>query len=314
MIRRFAYLLGVGCLAGGLPAASTVHLKGGGEVRGEVLAERADRVVVDLGFTVLTVPRDEVESIVSADEGKGESAPEENSDLYRVATGSPTLTVKENVARVAEAVVQVRTPSGLGSGFVIHPSGYVVTNGHVVSGEYALTVTFFHRGGSSMEMEVYNKVRIVAFDSDLDLALLKIDDLKEGEKLPTVALGDADKLNEGQTVFAIGSPLGLDRTVSQGIVSTRNRPLGGQLYIQTTTQINPGNSGGPLFNLRGEVVGVNNMKPMITGVEGVGFSIPSTVLKNFLRNRDAFAFDARNPNAGYRYLTPPQAVRQEKGK
>jgi serine protease Do len=79
------------------------------------------------------------------------------------------------------------------------------------------------------------------------------------------------------------------------------------LFIQTTAQINPGNSGGPLFNLRGEVVGVNDMKAMGVGVEGLGFTIPATGLKNFLRNRDAYAFDPRNPNAGYRYLEPPRA-------
>ena len=92
------------------------------------------------------------------------------------------------------------------------------------------------------------------------------------------------------------------------IVSSRNRLVDGLLYIQTTTQINPGNSGGPLFNLRGEVVGVNNMKAMAVGVEGLNFAIPATVLKNFLSNRDAFAFDPRSPNAGFRYNPPPRVV------
>jgi serine protease Do len=78
------------------------------------------------------------------------------------------------------------------------------------------------------------------------------------------------------------------------------------MYIQTTTQINPGNSGGPLFNLKGEVVGVNNMKIVAPGAEGLGFAIPSTILKMFLRNRDAFAFDPANPNAGFRYNRPPR--------
>ena len=116
----------------------------------------------------------------------------------------------------------------------------------------------------------------------------------------------------GEPVFAIGSPLGLERTVSQGIISLKNRPLGGQLYIQTTAQINPGNSGGPLFNLRGEIVGVNNMKAMMVGIEGVNFAIPAATLKEFLRNRDAFAFDTRHPNAGFRYLEPPRPVHAPK--
>lgn len=294
-------------LSGAAFALSTVQLKSGASIEADVLAEKADRVIVDLGFTVLTVPRDEIASIASKETAATEIEPE-GADLYRVATNPPVLTVKENVERVGEAVVLVRTPIGLGSGFFIHPSGYVVTNEHVISGEYNITVTQFRRGATELEKVQYNKVRIVALDSRLDLALLKIEDAGS-TVFPTVPLGDGGSLNEGQTVFAIGSPLGLDRTVSQGIVSARARPFDGQLYIQTTTQINPGNSGGPLFNLRGEVVGVNNMKAMQVGIEGLNFAIPTPVLKNFLRNRDAFAFDPRNPNAGYRYLEPPQPVK-----
>jgi serine protease Do len=286
-------------------ALSTVQLKNGSSLQGDVLAEKADRVVVDLGFTVVTVPRDEIERITAREAAP--SAVAESADLYRTAANLPVLSVKENVDRVGEAVVLVRTPTGLGSGFIIHPSGYIITNEHVVSGEYNITVTQFRRGATELEKVQFSKVRIVALDSRIDLALLKIEDAG-ATVFPTLPLGD-DGLNDGQTVFAIGSPLGLDRTVSQGIVSARARPLDGQLYIQTTTQINPGNSGGPLFSLRGEVVGVNNMKAMEVGVEGLNFAIPAGVLKDFLRHRDAFAFDPRNPNAGYRYLEPPQPVK-----
>jgi serine protease Do len=169
----------------------------------------------------------------------------------------------------------------------------------------------YERSGDTMQKAQFTDVRILALDPRLDLALLKIE---SPDKRPFVAapVGDSLGIEGGETVFAIGSPLGLERTVSQGIVSLKNRPLGGQLYIQTTTQINPGNSGGPLFNLRGEVVGVNNMKAMMVGVEGVNFAIPSATLKNFLRNRDAFAFDTRHPNAGFRYLEPPRPVREAK--
>ncbi|MFT3869678.1 MAG: trypsin-like peptidase domain-containing protein [Nibricoccus sp.] len=298
--------------AGLAEAASTVRLKNGSSVQGEILAERADRVVVDLGFTVLSVPRDEIEKIVAdSTAAASTTGTDESVDLYRVASNQGALTVNENVARVAEAVVQVRTPIGLGSGFIIDPTGYVLTNEHVVAGEYAITVTQFHRGKTDLERVTFSKVRIVALDAKLDLALLKIEDAS-GTVFPTVPLGDSNTLVEGQTVFAIGSPLGLDRSVSQGIISTRNRPMEGQLYIQTTTQINPGNSGGPLFNLRGEVIGVNNMKAMMAGIEGLNFAIPCAVAKNFLRNRDAFAFDPRNANAGYRYLEPPHPVKTPK--
>lgn len=287
-------------------ALTTVQLKSGATIEAEVISEKADRIVVDLGFEVVTIPRDEIESLIVKKAGVAEVAAD-NADLYRVAANPSVLSVKENVDRVGEAVVLIRTPVGLGSGFLIHPAGYIVTNAHVVSGEYNINVTQFRRGATELEKVQFNKVRIVAFDARNDLALLKIDDA--GTTLfPTVPVGDGGSINDGQTVFAIGSPLGLDRTVSQGIVSARTRPLDGQLYIQTTTQINPGNSGGPLFNLRGEVVGVNNMKAMQVGIEGLNFAIPSTVLKNFLRNRDAFAFDPRNPNAGYRYLEPPHPV------
>jgi serine protease Do len=116
-------------------------------------------------------------------------------------------------------------------------------------------------------------------------------------------LGDSDKLSVGDRVFAIGSPLGLERTVTEGILSTKTRELDGELYLQTTAQINPGNSGGPLFNLRGEVVGVTNMK--ITMGEGLGFAIPVESVEHFLSHRDAFAYDNDNPSNPYRYLPPP---------
>lgn len=304
-----AWLLGVALVgASSVFGLTVVQLKSGASVRGEVLSEKPDRVVVDLGFTLLAIPRDEIERL-EADEAlaPGETA-QLVSDLFRTAVNAPTLSVKENVDRVAEAVVQIRTPVGLGSGFFIHPSGYVITNDHVVAGEYAISVTQYRRGRGEYDRIQYNKVRVVALDSRLDLALLKIEDAGD-TVFPTVPLGDSNGTTDGQAVFAIGSPLGLDRTVSSGIISQRARAMEGRLYLQTTTQINPGNSGGPLFNLRGEVVGVNNMKAMAVGVEGLNFAIPASVLKEFLRNREAFGFDPRNPNAGYRYLVPPEPVK-----
>lgn len=296
-------------LSGDLSAAPmTVHLKSGGEISAEVLDQRADRVVVDLGFTVLTVPAGEIDKIVPRDPSGAVAAVTEVANLFRVTAGARSASVQENAARFGAAVVQVRTPTGLGSGFIVHPDGYVVTNEHVVAGEYEISVTVYERNDGSLEKTQFNNVRLVALDPRIDLALLKIEDTR-GRTFASVPVGDSDALENGESVFAIGSPLGLERTVSQGIVSLKNRPLGGQLFIQTTTQINPGNSGGPLFNLRGEVVGVNNMKAMAVGVEGVSFAIPTATLKDFLRNRDAFAFDPRNPNAGFRYLEPPQPVR-----
>ncbi len=301
--------------AGGLSSTSraeagVIELKSGAQVRAEILAERPDRLIVDLGFTVLSIPRDEIDRVAPVEQAVviGDPVWSAAGELFRTVLNPVSLPVQANLERVGGAVVLVQSPTGLGSGFIVHPDGYVVTNHHVVAGETELSVTRFVRDGAGLERVRHQRIRIVASDPNVDLALLKIEDAEGVKSFATVPVGDSLGLEEGQGVFAIGSPLGLDRTVSQGIVSSKNRLVDGQLYIQTTTQINPGNSGGPLFNLRGEVVGVNNMKAMAVGIEGLNFAIPAAVLKNFLRNRDAFAFDPRSPNAGFRYNQPPRPV------
>lgn len=304
-LKKLLYLLPLLMLAGvGSIRADTeqvtIHLRNGAAVRGEILRRKADRLVVDLGFTVLTIPASEVDRIET---GEAPAARSERGDIYLIEPGREELTVLENVDRCGEAVLQVRTPIGLGSGFLIHPDGYVVTNQHVISGEREITLTMFEQSERELRRLQFDKVRIVAMNPHIDLALLKIED-DGGRDLPVIPIGDSDALLQGQTVFAIGSPLGMDRTVSQGIVSLKNRPLEGHLYVQSTVQVNPGNSGGPLLNLRGELVGINNMKIAATAVEGMSFAIPANVLKGFLDNRDAFAFDPRNPNAGFRYNSP----------
>lgn len=283
-----------------------VTLKNGAQVQGEVLRERDDVLMLDLGFTVLNVPRGEIALQEKAEAQKPTAATAEaqGEDIYYVEPGREPLAVDKNVLRVGEAVVQIQTSSGLGSGFIINKLGHVVTNQHVIAGEREISVVVYRNKPGGLEKQVFPKIKIVAMNGFLDLAILQIDD-SAAESLPFVPLGDSDTLTQGQPVFAIGSPLGLERTVSQGIVSVRARESRGAWSIQSTTQINPGNSGGPLFNARGEVVGVNNMKLAGVGVEGLGFSIPGNLLKLFLKNRDAFAFDPRNPNSGFRYLSPP---------
>lgn len=283
-------------------APATVELTQGGSVKGELLTENAEKVVVDLGFTVLSIPRDSVARVVKGDDAP--AAPDKpGDDLFRTDPAARPQAVKDLVNQIGDRVVLIRTPSGLGSGFIIHPDGFCMTNDHVIAGETEVTVTVF--GPAQGEKKTYGNVKIVASSAENDLALIKIE-TPDKQQFPTVPLGESDELRQGQPVFAIGAPLGLERTVSQGIVSLRNRLDSGRLYIQTTTQINPGNSGGPLFNLKGEVVGVNNMKIVAAGAEGLGFAIPATVVKNFLRNRDTFAYDPANPNAGFRYLRPPK--------
>ena len=299
-----AFLLAA-VVIGALPGAQAeiIRIRGGAEITGEILLRKADTLVVDLGFRVIEIPTNEVESITAEDTAAAATA--ESSDLFADEPGRTELSVKENIDRCGEAVVQVRTPTGLGSGFVIHPSGYVVTNQHVISGEHQISITLFLQGEHELEQIHFVKVRIVALDSWTDLALLKIEDGGD-HSFATVPLGSYDQLRQGQPVFAVGSPLGLDRTVSEGIISLTNRFIEGRLLIQTTTEVNPGNSGGPLFNLRGEVVGVNDLKLIGLGVDGLSFAIQVSTLKDFLRNRDAFAFDPRHPNAGFRYLSPPR--------
>ena len=127
----------------------------------------------------------------------------------------------------------------------------------------------------------------------------------------TVAcLGDMAEIEVGEQVFAIGNPLGLERTITNGVVSTKNRVFEGLVYIQTNADINPGNSGGPLFNLAGEVIGVVNMGYVFYG--GLGFAIPVSYVKHFIENYEAFAYDKDNPNTGYRYLQPDG--RRKKGR
>lgn len=280
-----------------------VTLKNGAQVQGDILRERDDVLMLDLGFTVLNVPRTEIASQekTSAQKLIGPSIAE-SEDMYFVEPGREPLAVDKNVLRVGEAVVQIQTSSGLGSGFIINKLGHVITNQHVIAGEREISVVVYRKKNGGLEKEVFPKIKIIAMNGFLDLAILQIDD-PAASKLPFAPLGDSDLLIQGQPVFAIGSPLGLERSVSQGIVSVRARETRGAWSIQSTTQINPGNSGGPLFNARGEVVGVNNMKLAGVGVEGLGFSIPANLLKLFLKNRDAFAFDPRNPNSGFRYLS-----------
>ena len=300
-ILSFAVFTAVGLSAD----ESIVRLVSGGTITGEVLKDDAEAVVVDLGFTALRIPRSAVLGVDKVVGKKDKDGKLHGKGLYREGGERRNLALRDLVENLGEAVVMVRTPTGLGSGFIIHPDGYVVTNDHVIAGERKISITQFRQTKTELTKVNFENVRIVASSPENDLALLKIEDSLKGP-LPTVPLGDSNEVKQGQRVFAVGSPLGLERSVSEGIVSLRNRLISGRLHVQTTAEISPGNSGGPLFNYRGEVVGVNNMKVVATGAEGLGFSIPVATVKSFLLNRDAFAFDPRNPNAGFRYLSPPR--------
>jgi len=302
MIKRVLSLAILGAIPLSASNLSRIELSQGGTIEAKVLEKRDDRIVVDLGFSVLTIPTDSVVSIKEiALENKADASP----CFFRTENSAPLMSVKELAEKVGEAVVTVSTPVGLGSGFIINPAGYVITNDHVVAGENKISVTVFERktGGELVKTQ-YENIRIVSSSPEMDLALLKIEDVGT-HVFTTVPIGDSTKLRQGQHVFAIGNPLGLERSVSEGVVGTANRLIDGRIFIQTTAQISPGNSGGPLFSLRGEVVGVNNMKVSGFGAEGLGFAVPSETLLNFIEHRETFASDPRNPNSGYSYNTSP---------
>jgi serine protease Do len=160
----------------------------------------------------------------------------------------------------------------LGSGFIVSPDGYILTNNHVVEKADEVTVTL-------LDKEEF-KAKVVGNDPKTDIALIKIDAKK---KLTYVALGDSDQLDVGEWVVAIGNPFGLGHTVTAGIVSAKGRIIGSGPYddfIQTDASINPGNSGGPLFNLKGEVVGINTA--IVQGGQGIGFATPIQLAKSIL--------------------------------
>ncbi|MDB6040706.1 MAG: Peptidase and chymotrypsin/Hap [Verrucomicrobiales bacterium] len=324
LLRQIFLALGT---AASVAAVDTLQLKDQASISGKILTEKRDQVAIDVGYTVLVVPRNQITRIVTDEEAqkalqsaqKSKTAPPAGSSppptkpattaKFFQSPAGPTqeLTVRELVEHLGESVVQVRTPGGLGSGFIIHEDGYLITNFHVIEGETQISVEVYQQMKGQLDRHSYRQVRIIAMNKYADLALLKIED-KDAPKFARVVLGDSETLDVGERVFAIGSPLGLERTVTEGIISTKSREMQGDLYLQTTAQINPGNSGGPLFNLRGEVIGVTNMK--ITFGEGLGFAIPIEIVKFFLNHRDAYAYDNDNPSNPYRYLEPPSRVKK----
>lgn len=282
----------------------TVKFTDGRVVIAPILKESADTVWLDLGFDVLKAPRSTIESIERRSDS-GAVAPASTDSLFRTAKSLPERSAKEQAERFGEAVVMLSTPSGLGSGFLINSDGYAVTNAHVIQKETKIKATVFLKGDGDFRRLVIDDVRVVAVNNHLDLALVRLTH-PDKQPFPTVYINADDDLAAGQDVFAIGAPLGLERTLSRGVIATTLRNFEGLTYIQTTTQINPGNSGGPLFNDRGEVIGVCNMK--IPFGEGLGFAIPARYLRDFIRNRDSFAYDKDNPNSGYSYnAAPPRA-------
>jgi serine protease Do len=174
----------------------------------------------------------------------------------------------------------------LGSGFIVDPRGYIITNNHVVDGADHIYVKLSTDPQNDVAGEEGRPATVVGVDKDTDIAVIKID--PKGLTLPTVKLGNSDGAQVGDWVLAIGSPFGLSQTVSAGIVSAKNRsiddgpaPSQFQKFIQTDASINPGNSGGPLVDMAGEVIGMNTaIYTQSNGSEGIGFAMPSNTIIN----------------------------------
>ncbi|QHI69300.1 S1C family serine protease [Tichowtungia aerotolerans] len=280
--------------------AEEITLRGGGKIQAPLLKDTSDAIVADLGFDVLRIPRQEILSIQNTVADASPSA-DITDHLYTILSPAQ-VTTAEAAECYAPAVVVVKTASGLGSGFFINKEGDLVTNFHVIQGEKHIAVTRFISDGKILRRVVYKDVEIVATAPFHDLAVLRIKDF-DTEITPVIFEPDED-LKIGETVFAIGNPLGLERTVTEGVLSQTHRNFGGILYLQVDAPVNPGNSGGPLFNARGQVIGVINMG--VPSMEGLNFAIPARHLKYILDHIDAFAYDATNPESGFFYPDPPR--------
>jgi serine protease Do len=191
-----------------------------------------------------------------------------------------------------------RERKGAGTGFIIDKAGFVITNAHVVQGADEVNIR-------TRDDTIYT-ANVVGRDRKLDLALLKITGVRD---LPSVVLGDSDTLRVGENVLAVGNPFGLGHTVTMGIVSAKARSIGAGPYddfIQTDASINPGNSGGPLFNLRGQVVGINTA--IRAGADGIGFAIPVNALKDIVNQLEEKGFVERGKlGLAFQPVTPELA-------
>ncbi len=185
-----------------------------------------------------------------------------------IAIAASSINASDRADRISRVV---------GSGMIIDPKGLILTNSHVVYGRQLISVTL--DDGTTLP------AHLVGADPVLDIALVRIPPPSRGD-LPIVTLGDSDTVRVGEDVFALGSPLGLDQTMTRGIVSAINRLLPDVPYsivepvIQTDAAINPGSSGGPLINSRGEVVGINTA--ILPDAEGIGFAIPVALIKQVI--------------------------------
>ena len=304
-MRRAIFLFFFLLSAGGISLhAEEILLRGGAKISAPLLKEDDEAVVVDLGFNVLRILRDNILLIRQETSSADEPLAEDTNHLYRIRSPK-RLTTADAAQLYAPAVVVVKTPAGLGSGFFINKKGYLVTNFHVIAGEKHISVTQFIKEGQVLRRVVHKEVEIVATAPFHDLAILRVKNMTSPPE--PVVFAPQENLHIGETVFAIGNPLGLERTVTEGVISQTARNFQGILYLQIDAPVNPGNSGGPLFNSRGQVIGVINMG--VPTMEGLNFAIPAWHVTYILDHMEAFAYNAANPESGVVYPDPPRRPR-----
>ncbi len=308
LISHSFFLITVFCLLGSFSVAEEkkhkIILNNGAELKAPIIKETDEQVFVDLADTIVGILKKNILSNapLTGKDACANTAGRTGTFYY---TGNlPVTSIKKLTEQYSSGVVMVQTPIGTGSGFIVNEKGFLLTNFHVIEKQTRIKIKIFHTKDEDKGFveKIYKDVSIIAINQALDIALLKITNVDK-KMLNPLFLGTMADVKTGDPVFAIGNPFGLKRSVSQGIVSTTNRHFRGYLYIQTTAPINPGNSGGPLLNMRGEVVGITNMSALFS--DGLGFAIPVNMVKLFLDNREAFAYDKDNPSSGYRYITPP---------
>jgi serine protease Do len=293
LISMFSLILGAA-------HAEEVVLRGGARIQAPVLKQADDATVLDLGYSVLRIPSSEILATYEDQAVEG-TVPDDTNRLYSVQMPD-RITTAEAAKLYAPSVVLVKTAAGLGSGFFINKDGYLITNFHVIAGEKKISVTQFLQENAILRRVVYKEVDIVAAAPFHDLVVLKLKNFDT--EITPVIFAPAEDLGIGETVFAIGNPLGLERTVTEGVLSQTHRNFGGILYLQVDAPVNPGNSGGPLFNARGQVIGIINMG--VPAMEGLNFAIPARHAQYILDHIDAFAYDATNPESGFVYPDPPR--------
>jgi serine protease Do len=264
-------------LAAGMVLASRLNLTpptraaaereaGGGAVQAAVPAGGAP------GFTFVKIAEEEKKFVVNVNTTK--SFRHRGQQMPRGPMGRPPFGGGDDFFEhfFGQMPEQDLKQQSLGSGFIVDREGYILTNNHVVDDADDIRVTLLD--GRSYDAEVKGR------DAKTDIALIRI---KADGDLPAATLGDSDALQIAEPVMAIGNPVGLSHTVTVGVVSAKDRTIGAGPYdafIQTDASINPGNSGGPLFNTRGEVIGINSA--IIASGQGIGFAIPINIAKNVM--------------------------------